>query len=145
MISLSQISPGKIHTTMPLNVILFRKICLPWLMLMVMVGSCKQGTEIQQESLYGKWDIIRAMRNGRETPYLRGGYFIFENNGSMIVNITGVDEKSPFTLERNTIHANPSKDFVIESIQSDSMTIRYAKGQDSEFLFYLSKHVADPR
>lgn len=129
---------------MSLNVILFKKLCLPGLILLVLVGSCKQRTEIQQESLYGKWDIIRAMRNGKETPYLRGGYFIFENNGSMTVNITGADEKSPFTLDRNTIRTNPN-DYVIESIQPDSMTIRYSKSQDSEFIFYLSRHREDTR
>lgn len=92
------------------------------------------------ESLYGKWDIERAVRNGKETPYLRGGYFVFENNGSMTVNITGSDEKGPFTLNDRTLRINDKKNFLIESIHTDTMTIRFAMSPENEFLFYLYRN-----
>jgi hypothetical protein len=102
--------------------------------------SCKENASIQMETLYGKWDIERAVRNGKETPYLRGGYFVFEKNGSMTVNITGSDEKGPFTLDDRTLRINDEKNFLIETIHTDSMTIRFAMSPDNEFLFYLYKH-----
>ncbi len=103
--------------------------------------SCKKGESIQQENLYGKWDIKRADRNGKETPYLRGGYFIIEKTGSMTVNITGDDETGPFTLEDRTLTISQEKDFIIETLHPDSMTVRFTKGPENEFLFYLYKNV----
>lgn len=103
-------------------------------------SACKQAVEIRQDSLYGKWDIVRAERNGRETTYLRGGYFVIDQNGSMTINITGEEEKGPFTLQESTLRVNDEKNFLIESLQTDSMRLRFAMSPDSEFLFYLYRN-----
>ncbi len=69
----------------------------------MLFAACKGRAGIEQEELYGKWDIAMAKRNGKETPYLRGGYFIIEPNGLMTVNITGSDERGDYNLDNNTL------------------------------------------
>lgn len=101
--------------------------------------SCQQSNEIQQEGLYGKWDIHKALRNGAETPYLRRGYFIIDRNGSMTVNITGTEEKGTYVFDHNKLRLKDEKDFIVESLRQDSMSIRYIMNADNTFLFYLTK------
>jgi len=62
-----------------------------WLFVIVafLFFSCKRGDNIQQEKLYGRWEITKAERNGKETSYLRRGYFIINHDGTMTINITG--------------------------------------------------------
>jgi len=96
--------------------------------------------EIEQEALYGKWDILNAKRNGNETHYLRGGYIIIETNGTMTINLTGTEEKGPYTIHDKTIRVSDSKDFLIEALKQDSMTMRYVMSPESEFLIHLIKH-----
>ena len=56
--------------------------------------ACKQKDTFEEESLFGRWNIMKALRNGNETPYLRGGYLVLERDGKIIVNINGNEEKS---------------------------------------------------
>jgi hypothetical protein len=111
---------------------------LPFLMLVA--GSCKQGAGIEQEGLYGKWDIVTAKRNGKETPYLRGGYFIIEPNGLMTVNITGADERGDFSLDNNMLTLNNEKNFLIEKLHQDSLTVRYTSDTKQTFIILMTKH-----
>ena len=106
---------------------------------LLVAGACRQQSTIQMEGLYGKWDIHRALRNGAETPYLRGGYFVIDQNGTMIVNITGTEEKGKFELDNNTLSLDNKKNFVVESLEKDSLSIRYIMNADNIFLFYLTK------
>ena len=102
--------------------------------------GCKPNNTFELEGLYGKWDIDKALRNGNETPYLRGGYFVIEQNGSMIVNITGTEEKGKFELDNNTLSLDEKKNFIVESLANDSLSIRYIMNGDNIFLFYLTKN-----
>ena len=114
-----------------------------WLVLlpiMMLAWSCKQGSGIEQEGLYGKWDIVTAKRNGKETPYLRGGYFIIEPNGLMTVNITGSDERGDYNLDNNMLTLNNEKNFLIEKLHQDSMTVRYTSDTKQTFIIFLTKH-----
>jgi len=141
MISDRQKAKRHIHIGAIRNVIKTRWVFTTLLTGFLFILSCRQSSSINPEGLYGKWDIVQAVRNGKETPYLRGGYFIIEPNGSMTVNITGSDEKGPYTLKDNTLSINHEKDFIIESLQNDSMAIRYIMNANSTFLFYLNKSV----
>jgi len=116
----------------------WRLICLLFMTQYFLI-SCNNGNTIQQEGLYGKWEIHKAMRNGAETPYLRRGYFIIEPNGSMTVNITGEEEKGTYVLDENTLRLKNEKDFVVEILRKDSMSIRYSMNAENTFLFYLTK------
>ena len=102
--------------------------------------SCKNNSDIEQETLYGKWDIFRAQRNGNETHYLRGGYVILDENGTMAINLTGTEEKGPYTLKDKTIRVSNLKEFTIVSLKPDSMTLRYIMSPESDFLIQLLKH-----
>lgn len=107
---------------------------------MILAWSCNQSAGIQKEGLYGKWDIVTAKRNGKLTPYLRGGYFIIEPNGLMTINITGSDERGDYNLENNMLTLNNEKNFLIEKLQQDSMTVRYTSETKQTFQILLAKH-----
>lgn len=79
------------------------------------------------------------MRNQQVTPYLRGGYFLFEPDGMLTVNITGQDEKAPFSLKDQVLHHKSGKDFVIQSMAGDSMSILYHLNEETTFIIYLNK------
>lgn len=113
-----------------------------WVLLLtglLLAYSCRQDTGVQQEDLYGKWDIVKAVRNGKETPYLRGGYFIINPDGKMTLNITGEDEGGPYTYSRNILRINDEKDFIVENMRQDSLAIRYDMNEENKFKFYLIK------
>ncbi len=115
-----------------------------WTMLLAISGlmilpSCKEGPEIKEESLSGRWEIYSATRNGNETPYLRGGYFIFDTKGVLTVNITGKDESSPYHLEQNVIVLEDKENYTITSMRKDSIDIHYIMNPESEFMFFLKK------
>jgi len=95
--------------------------------------------------LYGKWDIVKAVRNGKETPYLRGGYFIINPDGKMTLNITGEDEGGPYTYSKNTLRLNDEKTFIVETMRRDSLAIRYDMNEENKFKFYLIKKANEAR
>lgn len=103
--------------------------------------SCHQSDSFQQEQLLGRWEINKAERNGRETTYLRRGYFVIDQ-GTMIVNITGADEKGPYTLTNNKLVMG-DKNFEIENVKNDTMIIKYLAGPHSEFVFQMLKKKQD--
>jgi hypothetical protein len=123
----------------------FKRLTVFTLAGILLFAACKGGADIQTEGLYGKWDIAKAVRNGKETPYLRGGYFIIEPNGTMTVNITGSEEKGPYTLRKNTLRINDEKDFIIEAQQQDSLSLRYIMNADNTFLIYLGRSKDETR
>jgi len=111
-----------------------------WLFVIVafLFFSCKRGDNIQQEKLYGRWEITKAERNGKETSYLRRGYFIINHDGTMTINITGADEKGPYTMENNKLGMG-NKNFEIQALETNSMIIKYMTGPNSQFVFYMQK------
>jgi hypothetical protein len=54
--------------------------------------------------LNGKWDIIKATRNGKETKTLKSGYFEFDSiSNSITSNIFQVPEDKTYVIEKNVI------------------------------------------
>jgi hypothetical protein len=104
------------------------------------VISCKQGDAIQEETLFGKWDIVKAQRNGKETPYLRGGYLVIEKEGKIVVNINGNDEVSTYTINKRVIRTKDAKEFELQSLKPDSMTVHFVASPQSEFVFYMVRN-----
>ena len=114
------------------------------IMLLLAIVSCKKAEEISIENLYGHWDIRKAERNGEETSYLRNGYFIFKESGTMTINVTGEDESGNYMLEGNKLIMGGEKTFEIKSIHHDSLVVRYEPGSSgSEFMFYMLKKKDD--
>ena len=110
------------------------------LWLLVLMASCKPKDTINEESLYGKWDIVHAQRNGKETPYLRGGYFVIEKEGRSVVNINGSDEASTYTLSKGVIRTKDARTYVLQNLKPDSMTVHFVAGPQSDFMFYMVRH-----
>jgi len=102
--------------------------------------SCKPKDTVEEEALFGKWDITKAERNGKETPYLRGGYFIIEKEGKIVVNINGSDELTTYTLDKGVIRTKDERSFVLQSVKPDSMTVHFVASPQSEFLFFMVRH-----
>jgi hypothetical protein len=115
---------------------------LHFVLILLAMVSCKRAEDIQQENLYGKWDIVRAERNGEMTTYLNGGYFVIEEEGMMTVNITGEDERGPFIIERNHLELN-DKIFEIESLSNDSLVIRHIASSNGRFKIYMARNKED--
>jgi len=107
-------------------------------MLIYFLSSCNGHDNTLQDQLYGRWDISKAERNGKETSYLRGGYFIIDQNGTMTINITGADEKGPYTMDKKKLKMG-DKNFEIREIKNDSMILKYIPAPKIEFLFYMHK------
>ena len=103
----------------------------------MLLFACKKKEDIQYDSLYGRWDIMRAEKNGKETSYLRNGYFVINANGTMTLNITGEDENGSYQIEKNKIVMEGDKIFDIQSLQGDTLTLRYSIPSGTDFLFFI--------
>ena len=112
-------------------------------MMLFVLLACKNNESIAVEHLYGKWDIVSAEKNGKETNFLRNGYFIINDNGTMTVNITGSDENGKFTIKNNKLMMEGDKTFEIQSISQDSLTIKFIPNSNAEFLIYVQKKNED--
>ncbi len=107
------------------------------------LGACRKAEPVEMEGLYGRWDITMAERNGKETPYLRNGYFKINPDGTMTINITGEDESGKYTLDKNKLIMDSDKVFDIQLLQNDSLTIKYVANPNSHFLIYMMKKKED--
>ena len=106
-------------------------------------ASCKNSEPIEQEGLYGRWDITRAEKNGRETSYLRNGYFRINQDGTMTINITGEDESGKYTIDQNRLVMDGDKIFDIQVLRNDSLTVKYSASPGTQFLIYMNKKEDD--
>ena len=122
------------------DVIFHKRLGILAVVFVLLSVSCHQGSEIAQEALYGRWDILNAKRNGNETHYLRGGYVIIDSNGTMTINLTGSEEKGPYVITDKTIRVSDTKDFLVESLKPDSMIMRYVMSPENDFLIHFTKH-----
>lgn len=109
------------------------------LMLFFTLLACKKPEEVKTDYMFGKWNITKAERDGKETSYLRNGYFIIDTNGVMTINITGEDESGKYLMEKNQLIMDQDRVFDIIKLNQDSMLVRYMSDTGSQFLFYMSK------
>lgn len=121
-----------------------RKPFVPILFLLLMtmfaLVQCKQPEHVEQALLHGKWDIHKAERNGKETPYLRGGYMVINADGTITINITGEDERGKYVLDKEVLRMNDDKEFNIRSLTADSLTVAFRASSQSDFVFYMNRH-----
>lgn len=108
-------------------------------LIIVSILACKRSESIDQDGLYGKWDIVKAERNGKETHYLRGGYFVIGQDGTMSINITGEEEKGRYILEDQHLQMNDDKIFNIETLQQDTLIVTYIAESNGQFVFYMAR------
>ena len=110
-----------------------------FVLILCWIHACSPSDSIDQEALYGRWDIIKAERNGKETNYLRRGYFILGQDGMMTINITGEDESGKYILENGKIKMEDDKIFELESLHGDSLIVKYIAASNGHFKFYMVK------
>ena len=63
----------------------------------------------------------------------------------MTVNITGSDERGDYNLDNNMLTLNNEKNFLIEKLHQDSMTVRYTSDTKQTFIIFLTKHKDEAR
>lgn len=108
--------------------------------MMIAFIQCKRAAHVEQAWLHGKWDIHKAERNGNETPYLRGGYMVINADGTITINITGEDERGKYVLDKEVVRMNDEKEFIIQSLTADSLTLSFQANPQSDFTFYMNRH-----
>jgi hypothetical protein len=96
--------------------------------LSVLFVSCKNDeTILSNPDLDGKWDFVKAIRNGKETKTLSSGYFEFDESTNMIEsNIFQVPEDKVYSIEDNTIKikGQESYDLNIVRLEGDTMHLK---------------------
>lgn len=87
------------------------------------VTSCKEEATIQQQEIYGNWEVIAAKRDNRLTSTLTDGYFIFQETGSMKTNIFGVDASYTIDVQDNTVvqTGDQSAEYKIRMLRNDTL------------------------
>jgi hypothetical protein len=108
-------------------------------LIILSILACKRSETIDQSGLYGKWDIVKAERNGKETHYLRGGYFVIGQDGNMSINITGEEEKGRYILQDQHLQMNDDKIFNIDRLQQDTLIVTYIAESNGKFVFYMER------
>lgn len=91
----------------------------------LLILSCVSDAEINQDSIYGNWEVIAAKRNNRLTSTLKDGYFKFQENGQMETNIYGEVQYFQMTIENDVIEQTGDMDasYKIRMLKNDTLHI----------------------
>lgn len=89
----------------------------------MIVSSCVQEPEFDQNDIYGDWEVIAAKRNNRLTSTLKDGYFKFHENGNLETNIFGSKESYTISIENDIIKQDDKKqtEYKIRMLQNDTL------------------------
>lgn len=60
-------------------------------------NACKPDNTAKEEQLLGRWELLKASRNGKEIETLAELFFEFSPEGKMRTNINGAEEETSFT------------------------------------------------
>lgn len=103
--------------------------------------SCKSdtpNTTASKDNLQGKWEIIDAKRNGKQTELLKNGFFNFENNElTSNINLSADTITEVFTVTDNNIILNNSRYNVLYNT-SDTLILS-TRISNFDFEFTLGK------
>ncbi len=94
--------------------------------LFLLILSCKPDEPKSDISLKGKWNIHEALRNGKVTKTLKGGYFVYESDTSFSTNIFGEDNIFIFKMIGNkliTTSGQPELRLKLSTTHPDSMVL----------------------
>ena len=84
----------------------------------VFLSSCA-GDTIQQDRISGKWVVVKAARNGKETKTLEDGYFDFTNDTLFQTNIFSREETFPYVLSDERIYQQGGENVVYTIVPSE--------------------------
>jgi hypothetical protein len=101
--------------------------------------SCT-GNRVRYDDLTGKWEILTAERNGRETQTLQNVFFEFSSDEELTTNIFGTEETFKIDYKFPNVHTDETrfKELMIMGLSSDTLAIRSRIG-DFRYDFDLLK------
>jgi len=95
--------------------------------------------ESLESNIQGKWNIIKATRNGRKTSTFESGYFKFWHSDSIETNILGGKIVSFYHLNKKTIISNSKlPKIIVSKVDNDTLLLK-AKISNYAFDFVLKK------
>lgn len=109
-----------------------------WLLLF---SSCFDDHKTISQSIEGRWEIVRGLRNGQETGTLLGTYFRFGADGKMITNLpVGPEAPVEYELGKSTIYQKSVSpiEYSIRSLSDSSMVLGFEL-RGMQFELYLTK------
>ncbi len=106
------------------------------------LNACSNGlTKENRKLLEGRWDLVRAEINGRNSDRLRSLFFEFTDT-ALINNLMGDVESFPYEIKKNQIiqqSQEPIK-FAIEKLEEHSLILSTSL-HNSSFWIELDKNV----
>jgi len=119
-------------------------------MLSLLVGSCKEKPVKLMDTtmLSGKWLIVNAKRNAKQTTTLNEAYFVFGKDSTVVTNFMGQEIRTSYKINGNTIsHSGNGHDEIYDhkilSLSRDSLILS-TQIMDFDFEFYLLNDRLDP-
>ncbi len=113
----------------------FKRLSLFLAVCAILCFSCF-GDELSEDRLLGKWIVVSAARNGKETKTLEDGYFDFIDESTFSTNIFSGEKEYEYVLTNDgfrQLGVNPVE-YKIADSQSDSL-ILLTRIRSYEFLF----------
>ncbi len=102
----------------------------PYVLLFIFLASvvaCKNDTADAGPSLFGRWEIQEARRNGRVTESLADLHFVFKEDGVLESNIGGTQGIGNFTRigdEITTTDLNPALTYSIADLTDSTLHLK---------------------
>lgn len=96
-----------------------------------------------KNQLLGKWELESAERGGKKTDSLRGLYFEFGADGSIVTNILGSEEAGAYEMKEGVIEQRSPRmevNYQVESL-GDSTLVLITNLRNTDFKFVLSRAV----
>lgn len=103
--------------------------------------GCNGSDEKPAISVQGHWELVKGIRNQKETETLQGVYFQFDADGTMMTNLpVGSEVPVEFELKKNEIHQKTPQP-IVYFVQSatDSTLVLTMEMRGAQFEMYLRK------
>lgn len=72
----------------------------------ILWAACASETKVKGENqLLGTWQVVEATRSGKTTETLVDAFMRFDPSGKMVTNLTGTEQTTDFSLEKDNIVA----------------------------------------
>jgi hypothetical protein len=105
------------------------------------LAACNSTPDDTAQKIAGRWDVIKATRNGRETNLLQEGFFEFKPTGEVTFNLDGVPQTARYELDHKKISISGSSmdtEYTLRQLEANTMVLD-ASLQGFEFQFTLTR------
>ena len=111
------------------------------LLILLIIASCKSDTKsVDMKQLNGQWEIVQAIRNGKETSTLDNAFFKFDNE-ALTHNLNGDTIVSQYAIvnQELTINDDFLEKMEITQLNSDTLRVMF-KIESFRFNFLMKRH-----